>query len=289
MKIAASTYSFSQLIRRGEMTQIGCIAKAKEMGFDAVEFVDAACFADGDVKKYAEALRKEAERQKIEVANFTFGADFISGSDGDTKAEIKRVKELVDAAELSGAKSIRHDVVYQLTDQYRSFGQMMPVLAEACREVSEYAAEKGIRTMVENHGFISQDSVRVEQLFNAVAHPNFGLLVDMGNFLCADENPAVAVSRVAPYAFYAHAKDFIVKPADGANPGRGFFQSRGGNYLRGTIVGQGCVPVRQCIRILKKAGFDGMIAIEFEGMENALEGLEIGLENLRGYINGERE
>lgn len=286
MKIAASSYSFAQLIRKGEMTQFETIAKAKEMGFDAIEFVEPEQFADGKLEEYCESLRKEAEKQKIAVSNFTFGADFINGSDGDTKAEIARVKRMIDAAEIAGAKSVRHDVLYSL-ERCRAFGFALPILAEACREVSAYAAEKGIRTMVENHGFICQDSLRVEQLFHAVNHPNFGLLVDMGNFLCADENPAEAVSRVAPYAFYAHAKDFIVKSALDANPGRGFFQSRAGNYLRGTIVGQGNVPVRQCVRILKKASYDGFIAIEFEGMENALDALEIGLENLRSYIRAE--
>ncbi|MFR3482577.1 MAG: hypothetical protein ACLTXL_03180 [Clostridia bacterium] len=39
MKIAASSYSFSQAFRDGRYNQMTCIAKAKEMGFDAVEFV----------------------------------------------------------------------------------------------------------------------------------------------------------------------------------------------------------------------------------------------------------
>ena len=66
--------------------------------------------------------------------------------------------------------------------------------------------------MVENHGFYVQDSERVEKLYAAVDNKNFGLLTDMGNFLCADEDPASAFARVAPYAYYVHAKDFIVKP-----------------------------------------------------------------------------
>lgn len=283
MKIAASSYSFSQLINKGEMTQFDTIAKAKEMGFDAIEFVEPCDFADGKPEQYCESLRKEAEKQNIAISNYTIGADFINGSDGDTKAEIARVKKQIDLAELAGAKSVRHDVLYSL-EKCRSFGFALPALAEACREVSAYAAEKGIRTMIENHGFICQDSTRVEQLFLAVNHPNFGLLADMGNFLCVDEDPSSAFGRVAPYAFYAHAKDFIVKSAEGPNPGKGFFQSRGGNYLRGTIIGQGNVPVLQCIRILKQAGYNGYLAIEFEGMENTLEALEIGLENLRNYV-----
>ena len=77
--------------------------------------------------------------------------------------------------------------------------------------VDEFAADLGIKTMVENHGYFCQDSERVEKLMNAVNHPNFGALVDMGNFLCADEDPARAVGRMAPYAFHCHAKDFHVK------------------------------------------------------------------------------
>jgi sugar phosphate isomerase/epimerase len=138
--------------------------------------------------------------------------------------------------------------------------------------------------MSENHGFFAQDALRVEKLINAVNNPNYGWLVDMGNFTCADENPAISVGIAAPYAFYVHAKDFIIKPADGPNPGKFFFQSRNGNYLRGTIVGQGNVPVKHCLMALKRAGYDGYVAIEFEGMEDCLLALEAGCENLKRYI-----
>ena len=35
---------------------------------------------------------------------------------------------------------------------------------------------------------------------------------------------------------------------------------------------------------LKKSGYDGYISIEFEGMEDVLEAIQIGLENLKLYI-----
>jgi hypothetical protein len=82
--------------------------------------------------------------------------------------------------------------------------------------------------MVENHGFFAQDSARVEKLLNAVNHPNFGWLVDMGNFVCADEEPYKAVGIAAPYAFHVHAKDFHIKSGMLPNPGQGWFRSRGG-------------------------------------------------------------
>ena len=178
---------------------------------------------------------------------------------------------------------MRHDVASG-AKPYQSFDHALPKIAEGVRQVAEYAATKGIKTMSENHGFFAQDALRVEKLMNTVNHPNYGWLVDMGNFTCADEDPAISVGIGAPYAFYVHAKDFIIKPADGPNPGKFFFQSRNGNYLRGTIVGQGNVPVKHCLIALKKAGYDGYVAIEFEGMEDCILALEAGCENLKRYI-----
>lgn len=287
MKVSVSSYSFSRLIGNGTLTQLDCIGKAKEIGFDAIELVDITPHDGSTKQEYVQQLAKEARRIEMPISSFTFGADFLHGSGGDLKEEIERVKEMIDFAQVLGAKTVRHDATRgynQGARGYRGFNEALPRLVEGCREVTIYAESKGIRTTVENHGFFCQDSERVEKLVNAVAHPNFGLLVDMGNFLCVDEDPVQAVSRVAPYAFYAHAKDFFVKSGSGINPGVGFFKSRGGNYLRGTIIGHGHVPVQQCISILKSVGYDGYLAIEFEGMEDTIQGLKIGLENLRRYI-----
>ena len=139
--------------------------------------------------------------------------------------------------------------------------------------------------MVENHGFFCQDSDRVELLVNKVAHRNFGLLVDMGNFMCADEDPALAVSRCAPYAFNVHVKDFILKSGKEEIPGEGFLQTRAGNYIRGTIAGHGVVPIRQCVKALKRIGYNGFITLEFEGMERLDIALKYGCDYLKRLCN----
>lgn len=282
MKVSVSSYSFSQYTSDGRLTQFELVQKAKDMGFDAIEIVEIQPHDGSTEPEYAAKLREECARLDMPISNYTFGADFLNR---DFDAEIARVKGQIDIAEILGATSVRHDVtVGYPAGSYKGFDTVLPILADACRQVTEYAAAKGIRTMVENHGYFAQDSIRVEKLVQAVNHPNFGLLVDMGNFTCADEVPYVAVGRVAPFAFYAHAKDFHIKSPMLPNPGAGFFQSRSGMYLRGAIIGHGDVPVRHCLTALKRAGYDGYIAIEFEGMEDCIKGLEIGLENLRRYI-----
>ena len=282
MKISVSSYSFNKLLSSNEMTQFDCISKAKEIGFDAIEFVDILAPDCVSKEKYAAILSKECKRLEIPISSFTFGADFLTGSGGNTYLEIERVKKMVDIAGILGANLIRHDAT---TGDGRSFDTILPIIADACREVTIYAATKGIKTTVENHGYFCQDSDRVEKLYNAVGNANFGLLADMGNFLCADEAPEKAFGKVAPYTFYAHAKDFHVKSAMLPDPGDGFFRSRSGNYLRGAIIGHGDVPVLHCIRALKNAKFDGYIAIEFEGMEETISAITIGFNNLKRYIS----
>ena len=285
MKFSVSSYSFKRMFDRGELNQLFCIKKAAEIGFDAVEFVDIQPHNDMPKEEYVKQLKDECLKYVLEISNYTFHADFLNGSLGDTDAEVRRVCKEIEYAVLLGAKSIRHDVTrgYINCGGYKGFDNALPVLSKACRQVTQYAKELGIKTMMENHGFFCQDSRRVEKLVNTVADDNFGILCDMGNFLCADEDPCMAVGRVAPYTVYVHAKDFIMKNGYEPYPGDSFFKTRAGNYLRGTIIGHGVVQIKQCMSILKANGYDGTVAIEFEGSEETIPALREGLANLKSY------
>lgn len=285
MKLSVSNYSYYSAIKNGTITAFDCIAKTKELGFDAIEIVDFVSFGQHDESEWeniAKEIKAECERVGLEISSLTCGADLIKNGEED----IKKLKRLADIAEILGVKFMRHDATsgYPVdSDEYCSYDMLVDELADKFREVTEYAQTKGVKTMTENHGFFSQDSDRVEKLYNKINHPNFGLLVDIGNFMCADENPALAVSKVAPYAIYVHAKDFILKNFNECDPGEGSFQTRAGNYLRGTIVGHGNVPIKQCLYCLKKCGYDGYISIEFEGMEDPITAIRIGGDNIRKY------
>ena len=65
MKIAVSSYSFSQYLKDGRMTQLDCIARAKELGFDAIEFTDLLPPEGETPLDYAKALREECERLSV--------------------------------------------------------------------------------------------------------------------------------------------------------------------------------------------------------------------------------
>ena len=97
MKFSVSMYSYMQKIRSGEATPFELIAKTKELGFDAIEFVDFTDFGTGTKEErlaHAEELRKECERVGLEISALVMSCDFITGSDGDLDKEIARVKRL---------------------------------------------------------------------------------------------------------------------------------------------------------------------------------------------------
>lgn len=92
MKIAVSTYSYQRLLSSGAITQMECVVKTREMGADAIEFVDILPHDGSSRKEYAQKLRAECERVGLEISCYTVAADFISGSGGDFDAEVERVK-----------------------------------------------------------------------------------------------------------------------------------------------------------------------------------------------------
>ncbi len=281
MKTCVSSYSFGRYFE--SFGAEGVIEKAKDFGFAAIEFTDGG-WTDNLSLDTAKRVRAKAEELGLEIPAFCVGADFLNG---DTDATLEHLRRCVDFAAALGAHAMRHDVAQQprIRKYHIGYNDVLPTLASACREVTKYAEQLGIRTMTENHGYFSQDAGRVESLINVVGHPNFGALIDVGNFMCADEDPVVSVGIMAPYAFHVHVKDFHFKPGVLDYPGKGWFITRSGNYLRGAIIGHGDAKVQQSIGILRRSGYDGYVSIEFEGIEDNLLGIKLGLENLERYLD----
>ena len=287
MKLSVSSYSYRQLIRAGKMTQLDVVARAKEMGFEGIDYTDLDGATLEEQLENARTIRAAADAAGIEIVAYTIGANLYRGSaDADT-AEVERLCGQVRVAAALGASLMRHDVCGSERADGRvvSFERMLPTIAENARRVTEYAATLGIRTCSENHGFVAQDSDRVAALYNAVGHENYGLLIDIGNFACVDEDSVHAVSRLAPYAFHVHAKDFRIRPYyQKPMEDEKYITTRGCNYLYACAVGEGDVPVEQCVAILKRAGYDGYLTVEYEGVEDCIAGITRGMNNLKQYI-----
>ncbi|MCM3492262.1 MULTISPECIES: sugar phosphate isomerase/epimerase family protein [Paenibacillus] len=284
MRVGVSTYSLLPAIRSGEMTILDVIDWITDNGGEHMEIVPYG-FTLEDNEELTDAVRKRAEAAGIQLSNYSMPANFVHESKEAFDAEVERIKRHVDTVHRLGIKHMRHDVTaFTLPPEKTGIDYVednLEQIVNGCRQIADYAARYGITTTIENHGVSVQASDRVQRVLKAVDRPNFKTTLDIGNFLCVDEQPLVGVKRNLPYASLIHVKDFYYRPYD-QDPGGGrWFRTSHGNYLRGAIFGQGDLDVRRILRLIKESGYDGFITLEFEGMEDCREGTRLGLENLK--------
>ncbi|MBQ2826937.1 MAG: sugar phosphate isomerase/epimerase [Clostridia bacterium] len=280
MKTSVSSYSFSALGLSCE----DVIAAAAEIGFDAVEFTDIPASCHSEEIKAANALRLEAEKHGICISGYSVGGDLMAEGGRDVSAEAERIMRKIDVAEALGAPLLRHDATFRFPPKGLSFEDVVGGMADVAREITVYAEKKGIRTATENHGTFCQASDRMLSLINAVDHKNYGMQVDIGNFLCVDEDPLTAVTACAPYAFNLHLKDFRYRRKNDPPTNGGWFSNLNGNYLCGTVLCHGIVPVRQCFEAAASCGYDGYITLEFEGPEDVMSAVKEGLSFMKQLV-----
>ncbi|MBW5448201.1 hypothetical protein GE107_19295 [Cohnella sp. CFH 77786] len=96
----------------------------------------------------------------------------------------------------------------------------------------------------------------MQALIHETGRENVRTTLDIGNFLCVDEESTVGVRNNLPYASMVHIKDFYRRPSY-QNPGEGWFRSSGGQYLRGAVAGQGDIDMGQVLRLIRESGCDG--------------------------------
>ncbi len=179
------------------------------------------------------------------------------------------------------------------------------------QELADYAASLGISTTLENHGLYVNGADRLIRILMAAGRPNVGLTVDVGNYLCVDDDYEAAVGKSIGYADMIHLKDFYIRRQESMLPQKGMYitNSKGvpddpvtaaewrltppqlgyigtvsGNHiLRGAILGQGDMDIWRVLRTIKQAGYDKEISIEFEGMEECETATSLCLDTAR-YI-----
>ena len=292
MQLGLSSYSLDREIERGAMTLPAAIDWAAAHGAQCMELVPFAFRFDDpttgaiDQEKIRQ-VRTRARDAGVTLCNYSVLADFCREGEA-LEAEIRRVCHEVDIAAELGLPRMRHDVCAfrrpQAENTLRDFEKWLPVMAQAARRVSEHGRAVGVKTLIENHGFFANGCDRVERMLSAVNSDHYGLLLDTGNIVCVDEDAAVAARTLAPVTEMVHLKDFYIRTRDPGDSTQfdcagSWFRSRGGKYLRGAILHQGDLDIYATLGALKRAGYDGPIVIEFEGLEDARYASAVSLQN----------
>ena len=320
MKLGISSYSLNKRLRTEEMSLFDVIDWAKEHDCAHLELVPFSLpllKEDGTVDyDYVKRVRDHADKVGMPLSAVSLNACVIKPTADERKRELDRIRMYMDMAHFLGIKKMRHDTC---SGQHpngintpEQFEKDFPVFVDAVRELADYAATLGMSTTLENHGLYVNGADRMVRLLNAVDRPNVGMTLDVGNFLCVDDRPEVAVAKCIKYADMIHLKDFYIRKKDrmlpqdgmytaGAKPAKPYVMptpeefrkmppslgyvgtASGLNILRGSILGQGDMDIWAILKTVKDAGYDKEVSIEFEGMEDCVAATDICLKTAR-YI-----
>lgn len=236
-------------------------------GVDAVETV-AFQFAgpdDPELDRFDEQLRAAGVR----LINVAIDAgDLLEPDPGKRAADIAEIESWIDRFAAMGSRFVR---VNPGSPMVQHDGDAIPhYLVEALRSLGDYAAARGSRLLVENHGGPSSDPAWMSRLLDEVGADRLGLLLDLGNF-DALMLPTMALlfggpdgAPVDPEQVFAGLDLSSLYDGIEALAPRAELV-----HVKAHVVGDdgtvGPVDLDRALGILTAHGYDGPLTVEYEG------------------------
>ena len=209
----------------------------------------------------AKELKAYADSKGISFPCVSVGLSLV---DDDRREAIETVKKYADIAKILGSPYLHHTIALNFSDpQYiaDNFELFYQRGLEAVREIFDYAATLGIRTIYEDQGFLFNGRKNFGRFLNEVDR-NVGVVADFGNIQFADEDVEDFISAFSDRVVHVHVKDYVVTKGTSREKLPGEYTSKGGNYLQGCLIGEGSVHTDDAFRALQTMGYKGFVALE---------------------------
>lgn len=259
-KLSLAQWSLHNAIQKGDLNPYDFAAKAKELGFEAIEYVNQLYKDVTEAKDKNSALKQfiaqsNAQAKVHGVENILImidgEGDLAVPSVSKRNKAIENHKIWVEVAAAMGCHSIRINLFGERDEQ-----AWKAQSAESMRKLGEFAAPYKVNIIVENHGYLSSNAALVMEMLDEVNQSNCGTLPDFGNFClerkggerwganCVKEYDRYkGVEELMPRAFAVSAKSHD-------------FDAQGNetntDYLR-------------MLKLVKSVGYNGFIGVEYEG------------------------
>ncbi len=205
-RISLAQWSFNRSFRAGVWKNLDMPRIVREKaGLDALEFVNQ--FFENPTLGYLRRLKKSlADAGVTPVLIMVDDEDPTAGTDArERRAAAVAHRKWVDIAHYLGCRAIRCNMRGGEGD-WRQDKDLIARAAESFRDLLAYARGSGIQILIENHGGASSDPDVLARLMKEVNDPQFGLLVDLGNWNKGDDHYQ-AIEKTLPWARGISVKD----------------------------------------------------------------------------------
>ena len=259
-EISLAQWSLHRSLYSGELDHLDFAKISKEnFGIDAIEYVNSFFFEKAEDKSYLREMKNRADDYGVKSLLIMCDNEGSLGDPNNQKRQkaVENHYKWHEAAKYLGCHSIR--VNAYLTESLHglevgdytktgSYENQVSLAADGLRKLTEFGANIGINTIVENHGGLSSDGAWLASVMKAVDHPMCGTLPDFGNFRIEGDrwyDRYKGVKELMPFAKAVSAKSHD-------------FDSNG-NETRTDFF--------RMMDIVMDAGYSGYVGIEYEGSE----------------------
>ena len=256
-KISLAQWSLNRELRNGKMDNLDFAKAAKDLGVDAVEYVNQFFKDKAEDNAYLDQMKKRCDDNGVKSLLIMVDREGNLGDPNEAarKKAVENHHKWVTAAKYLGCHSIRVNAASGGTYQ-----EQVERAADGLRQLSEFASAHDINVIVENHGGLSSNGQWLAQVIRTVNLDNCGTLPDFGNFWIEWPRDGkegnyydryLGMAALMPFAKAVSAKSYA-------------FDAEGYETT---------MDYPKIMKIVHDAGYRGYVGIEFEGGTDAKEGI----------------
>src|SRR3954468_1754060 len=269
IRLAIATYSYWHF-RPPKVAIETVIDRAAEFGAEGVDVLHRQM--ESEDAGYVRKLKRHALSRGVALVCLSIHQDFVDPSAEERKKNVQHTIKCIELASTLGIPCIRlnsgrWNTIASFDDLMKARGEE-PVLPgfteddgfkwciECAQQCLSKAEEHGVVLAMENHWGLTRTPEGLLRIVNAVDSPWLGALMDTGNFL---EDPYAKLKQIAGKTVFVQAKTYF---------GGGEWYTLALDYKK--IAG-----------ILRDAGYQGYVSLEFEGKEDPNVAVPKSLDLLR--------
>lgn len=255
--LSLAAYSFRDTFNHKDpakrITMLDFVDYCAEHGCAGAE-VTSYYFPQPVTEEFALQVKQRAFLRGVALSGTAVGNRFTLAPGPELDKEIALVKRWIDLAGLMGAPHIR---IFAGDAKGMTKDDAKRNSIRAIEEAADYAGRKGIYLGLENHGGIVAEPDDLLEIIRAVRSPWVGINLDSGNFHTDD--PYADLARCAPYAVNVQFKVEIARRGGPTEPS----------------------DVKRFVEILRRANYQGYVALEYEAKPDPWEAVPTWLKRLQ--------
>ncbi|MFD2587279.1 sugar phosphate isomerase/epimerase family protein [Croceitalea marina] len=260
-ELSLAQWSIHRMIREEGLDPYLFAEKAKSWGFKGLEYVSQLYRDELEAESYSvEAMQNFVDKNNLEAKKHGLrnllimidGEGPLASLDVDKRTQaVKNHHKWVDAAAAMGCHSIRVNLQGTMEPE-----PWVKASVDGLTQLATYAKDKNVNIIVENHGGPSSNGSWLAEVMRKVNLDNCGTLPDFGNFCVKRESGGYYDSAcIEEYDIYQGVKELM--PYAKAVSAKTYDFDKNGNEVKIDYV--------KMMQIVKQAGYNGFVGVEYEG------------------------